>query len=142
MEIKGYKINHAQGAITITKDFNRKASLYNSDEYILLNCIRRDHPEYTVNCGNIIKKKKDKRTYRNLTFANMRAFISITTKGDERKLDDFDYTLSIAKTYSGSYGRVKEWFLNEYPNYANNEMFKPSEPSDEAKQDISSANKS
>ena len=111
-----YEINHIDETIIITKKFYKAAGILNSPEYKELMAIRRDNPTYKIVLREI-KKKADKKTYRNLTYENMKAFIAAKeTEEDKRKeiLAQLATVMELSKVQAGPYAYVKTWFLGLY----------------------------
>ena len=118
-----YKVNQIEGTITITKRFAKAASVLGSAEYNIMKQLRADNPTFTVLMREI-KKKEGKKSYRNLTYENMRTFI-IEAEGENSPiLNDFNKTMELAKIQSAPYTYVKKWFLNRYKD-ALNGMLEP-----------------
>ena len=72
----GYAINHTEKTITITKAFAKAAGIYNSAEYNVLKGLKTDYFDYTIKQKEIAKSTS-KKTYANLTYVNMRAYIEV-----------------------------------------------------------------
>ena len=110
------KINRKNNTIEITKTFDKAASKFGSEEYNLLKDARNDNPGFRV----VVKTSKQKRdSTKGLDYKYMEAYIKkhddengtimeefLTMRG---KIDD-DFTVG-----SRSYGEIKKWFLNTYP---------------------------
>jgi len=47
-EIKGYKVNHVECTIVITKEFAKRAGNINTCEYEIIVRLRKDNPTYSV----------------------------------------------------------------------------------------------
>ena len=113
-----YEIDHINGTIIITKKFYKAASIHNSPEYKELMAIRRDNPTFNIVLREI-KKKVGKKSYRNLTYDNMRAFITAREQDEAtraERLAQLDKVISLSKIQAGPYAYVKVWFLNIYGN--------------------------
>lgn len=108
--VKGYELNVAEGKIVITKVFQKKASMYGSNEYNVLVNLRRDLPDYQIEVKEI-KKKENKKSYKGLNIDEMKRFIN--TRGEEEK-QAFEKVLLIAEGKQGKYAMVKKWFLDNY----------------------------
>lgn len=120
-----YEINHIDETIIVTKRFYKAASILNSPEYKELMVIRRDNPTFKVVLREI-KKKVGKRSYRNLTYDNMRAFITakeLDAATRTARLAQLGRVIELSKVQAGPYAYVKVWFLglygDEFPNDTN-----------------------
>ena len=101
--VKGYELNVAEGKIVITKVFQKKASVYGSNEYNVLVNLRRDLPDYQIEVKEI-KKKENKKSYKGLNIDEMKRFIN--TRGEEEQ-QAFEKVLQIAEGKQGKYAMVK-----------------------------------
>ena len=111
-----YEINHIDETIIITKKFYKAAGILNSPEYKELMEARRDNPTYKVVLREI-KKKADKKTYRNLTYENMKAFINAKETDEvvrKERLAQLETMKELSKVQAGPYAYVKTWFLGLY----------------------------
>ena len=116
MKNANYAIDYITATITITKKFYKAASILNSPEYKELMQIRRDNPNFTIALREI-QKKQGKKSYRNLTFDNMRTFIENYETDDDLRADrlqQFDRVKELSKSQAGPYAYVKAWFLEQY----------------------------
>ena len=111
-----YEINHIDESIIITKKFYKAASVLNSPEYKELMQARRDNPTFRIVLREI-KKKVGKKSYRNLTYENMRAFITAKEQDEtirKERLEQLDKVIALSKIQPGPYAYVKVWFLDLY----------------------------
>ena len=111
-----YEINHIEETIIVTKKFYKAASIISNPEYKELMAIRRDNPTFKVVLREI-KKKIGKRSYRNLTYDNMRAFITAREQDEATctaRLAQLDKVIELSKVQAGPYSYVKVWFLGLY----------------------------
>jgi len=116
----GYAVNHIEATIAFTKGFLKKASVFNSTEYNLFLQIKKDNPTYEISKKENSTKKE---THSQLTFERM-AFIIKQQPNGETALKEFENVRAYYAGLRASYGKVKAWFLKEYPNYneySNNE---------------------
>lgn len=111
-----YEIKHIEMEIIVTKKYYKAAGILNSPEYKELMDIKAKHPDYTIRLREI-QKKANKKSYRNLTYENMKAFI-MAKETDEKvramRLKQFDTTMELAKVQRGKYAYMKNWFLKLY----------------------------
>ncbi len=118
-----YFIDYTTGTVTLTKKFYKAASTLGSPEYKEMMQIRRDTPTFTIVLREITKKQ-DKKSYRNLTYENMKTFIANCETDDaarEESLDQLERVKELSKVQSGPYAYVKTWFLNKYGKVYNSE---------------------
>lgn len=111
----GYAINHTEKTITITKAFAKAAGIYNSAEYNVLKGLKTDYFDYTIKQKEIAKSTS-KKTYANLTYVNMRAYIEV--QNDDAMLVKFENVLKLSKIQSAPYAYVKKWFLETFKDYS------------------------
>ena len=122
--MKNYTINHANGTITLTRDFANKAGILNSPEYKALRQLKRDFPNLEV-VQRTAKVSPTKVTHKGLTLDHMEKYI--TTFEPATDLTIFkkvkSYNTDLKETKDGdiieivNYGKMKKWFLNKYPDY-------------------------
>lgn len=115
------RIDVEKNLILMNKAFEQAASIVDSDEYKLLQMARRDYPNYRV-VRRTIKKNPSKECYRGLTYDFIRDYIMRHPKCDQ-KLREFSELLELSKCHSIRYPRIKQWFLESYPEveeYNNN----------------------
>lgn len=111
-----YNIDFFTNTIILTKRFYKAASTLNTPEYKELMQIRRDNPDFSIVLREI-KKKEGKKSYRNLTYENMRIFIENYEADDAVRADslkEFEKVMELSKVQSGPYAYVKAWFLKKY----------------------------
>ena len=109
-----YKIDHVNGKIEVSKSFNASANVIDSDDYNAMKTLRDDFPSYKIVLKEI-KKKSHKKTYANLTYDNMKAYI--TEQGSKEDLIMYDKIKKLSKIQSAPYSYVKKWFLAKFPEY-------------------------
>lgn len=111
----GCTINHNEKTVTITKAFAKAAGIYNSAEYNVMKGLRTDFSDYTIKQKEIAKSSS-KKTYANLTYVNMRAYIE--TQNGDAMLTKFENVLKLSKIQSAPYAYVKKWFLETFKDYS------------------------
>ena len=121
--MKKITINNKKRTIELTKSFEKKASIFGTDEYISLQEARRDYPTYkvvTIKSARGVKAH----TFKGLTYDYMEMYIE---KHDDemkskmaayRNLRALDEDSEIAFAESCSYQEIREWFLNEFAEIA------------------------
>ena len=104
--------------IIISKVFYKKATAYGTAEYKELRNAIQENPTIEISFKTVEKK-----TYRNLTFEVMEAYI-ITQPNSEANLIEFAAVKTIAEAKGSKYPLTKKWFLATFPEYKNNEVSK------------------
>lgn len=118
------KLNFNKRTIEVTKSFMKAASIYNSDQYKEFLAVQRDYPTYSV---VVMKEKRNtkKDTYSGLTLEVMEKYIASHDDGSctaMNKFKDLRGNSDIANALdadSYTYGEIKKWFLNQYPEVKN-----------------------
>ena len=108
-----YEINHFQAKVILTKQFAKAASILNTPEYMTLLELRRNHPDYTFELREI-RKKEGKKSYRNLTYEHMEAYIITRDGKDSEAHKEFEQVKKLSQVQAGPYAYVKSWFLKKY----------------------------
>ncbi len=112
------KINYTNHTIIMDRTFAKLAQDTRSDEYALLQEVRKDYPNYTV-VQRSIRKNKEKKVYAGLTYDYMEGYIM--RHGTEEKrlanLRKFAELREIAECQGRRYRYpvIKSWFLDQYP---------------------------
>lgn len=110
----GYKFDHINRRVIITREFNKKANVFDSNEYETLQRLRKTLPDYTVEFAAPHRKTSQKS---HMTLARMIAYIE--------KQPDKDVILADLEMvrhpkdciYAAPFSVVKEWFFKRFPNY-------------------------
>ena len=110
----GYKFDHVNCRIIITREFNKNANLFGSNEYKTLQKLRKALPEYTVTFTAPHRKTSIKS---HMTLERMIRYIekqpdSETIMADLNKVR-FPENCAIPAPFSV----VKQWFFKRFPNY-------------------------
>ena len=127
---KNVQIDHINNKIFVSKAFYRKASNYGTNEYRELHTAMNENPAYGIEF-KVIEKK----TYSDLTFERMEAFIK-TKKDYEQRIIEFEAVKVVAEAKGAKYPLTKKWFLKTYPEYRENEI--KADALDKAKAEIES----
>ena len=123
-------INDTQAQVT--KTFAKKAIIFGTDEYKLWKEYRVDFPNAKM-VEKSIKKNPDKKTYKNLTYANMERFFKHQANGLEL-LSEFKKQKELSRIQENPYRAVLAWFLQRFPDYDDyKEFFVDKEPAPKAK---------
>ena len=111
--MKNYEVDFIESKIIVSKKFYQAAKTINTPEYKTLVQLRTENPGFAVELRTI-QKKEGKKSYRNLTYANMREYI-ITREGEKSEtVAEFDRVMALSKVQAGPYAYVKTWFLKKY----------------------------
>ena len=109
----------SENKAVVTKMFMKKAMIFGTDEYRLLKEFKKENPNVEVTTKNI-KKNPNKQSYKNLTYTNMRKYIS-TLENSEVELSAFETQIKRSSICKSPYKTVMNWFINRYRN--TDEMF-------------------
>lgn len=109
-------VNYECGIIKMTKKFAKKAMDPSTKEYFELHRIMSENPSLKVET-HTIKKNPHKESYKGLTYDYMREYINrhVTASELEKALYELDEQIFRSCCHSKRYPKVKEWFLNAYP---------------------------
>lgn len=99
----------------VTKAFAKQAVIFGTDEYKLWKAYREDFPTAKM-IAKSIKKNPNKKTTKNLTYDNMRAYIKEQDNA-EVKLDELEKQIRISKIQSNPYRAVLAWFEQSFTGY-------------------------
>ena len=111
--MKNYEVDFIESKIIVSKKFYQAAKTINTNEYKTLVQLRTENPGFAIELRTI-QKKEGKKSYRNLTYGNMREYI-ITREGEKSEsLKEFEKVLNLSKVQAGQYAYVKTWFLKKY----------------------------
>ena len=111
------KINFEDKTIVMDRTFAAKVKDTRSDEYLHLQTVRKDYPDYRV-ITRTIKSNPNKVTYSGLTYEYMENYI--LTHGDDaevqKALSEYRELRTIAKCHGKGKGYpvIKKWFLEKY----------------------------
>ena len=108
-----YEVDFINSKIILTKKFYKAATTLNSPEYTTLMQLRRDNPGFAVELREI-KKKEGKKSYRNLTYEHMEAYIITRDGKDSEAHKEFEQVKKLSQVQAGPYAYVKSWFLKKY----------------------------
>lgn len=111
------KVDFSKRQIIMDRTFAKNCMDTSSDEYAKLQSVRSDYPKFRV-ITRTIKRKKNKATYKGLTYKYMENHISkISDKEEaEKALSEYNKLREIAKCHKGKgYPVIKKWFLKSFP---------------------------
>lgn len=112
----GYEVDFINGKILLSKKFAKAASNLDSTEYDLLKRLREENPGYQIEL-KAFNVNANQNHYRNLSYANMRKYITTLEGAESPSLAELDKIEALSKTQPGPYAYVRKWFLNKYPKY-------------------------
>ena len=110
-------INRAKRTIEITKKFDNASKRYGTDEYDILQNIRREYPNFKI---TVIKRNTRKDIYKGLTPKKIKEFI-IRHDDEEKSMmkafEDFNgkFDDELSAGSKMSIKKIREWFLEQYP---------------------------
>lgn len=96
----------------VTKAFEKQARVFNSPEFKLWREYKAMFPEAEMVTKNI-KRNTTKRTYKNLTYANMERFLKVQPNG-EKLFKELNEKKEAASIEANPYRVVLAWFLKKY----------------------------
>lgn len=107
----------SENEVRVTKAFLKNAMVFGTPEYKLWKEIRLDCPN-AVMITKDIKRNPNKRTYRNMTYKNMVAYITVHEGANaENVLAEFEIAKASSAIQQSPYRHVLAWFIKRYPNY-------------------------
>lgn len=111
------KIDFANKTIVMDKTFAKRVEDTRSEEYLHLQTVRKDYPNYAV-IARTIKRNPNKETYKGLTYEYMENYI--LSHGNDAEvqeaLAEYRSLREIARCHGKGKGYpvIKQWFLNRY----------------------------
>ena len=107
-------INDTQ--VQVTKEFAKNARIFGTAEYKLWKEIRLDCPNAEMVTKTIKRNPNKKVDTRNMTYANMKAFINEQDNAEEL-LAELEKQIKMSKIQANPYRCVLAWFLIKFENY-------------------------
>jgi hypothetical protein len=107
------KVDDRNRQLVMDRTFDKNRRIVGSKEYDLLQRAKADNPQYSVVLRRI-KTNPEKRVYKHLTYAYMREYINRHANSAAR-LKEFEEMVLRSKCHAIKYPKVKEWFLEAYP---------------------------
>lgn len=107
-------INDTQ--VQVTKEFAKNARIFGTAEYKLWKEIRMDCPNAEMVTKTIKRNPSKKVDTRNMTYANMEAFINQQDKAEEL-LVEMKKQIAMSKVQTNPYRYVLAWFLIKFKDY-------------------------
>lgn len=109
----GYTIK--DNSIILTKAYAKLAYTPGTKEFRELAALHKAFPDFIITQRQA-KKNEEKEKHGGLTIDRM-AFIIKTKTKSEIAMAQFEAVKAYYKGMSGYYGKVKKWFLDNYPDY-------------------------
>lgn len=103
----------------VTKAFAKAASIFGTPEYEEWKACREQNPGIRL-VTKTIKKKSDKRTYRNMTYKNMERYITINSP---ELVAEFKQQITQSRIQEAPYRAVLAWFLTQFNDYDSYKTF-------------------
>ena len=107
-------INDTQ--VQVTKEFAKNARIFGTAEYKLWKEIRQDCPNAEMVTKTIKRNPNKKVDTRNMTYANMEAFINAQDNAKEL-IEEFKKQIKMSKVQTNPYRYVLAWFLQSFEKY-------------------------
>ena len=114
------RIDNSKRTITITKAFNKLASIYGSDEYKMLRAAKLDNPTYRV----IVKSPSKKKIEDRITMNDIINYVVEKSGEESAEMDTLKELRGVSIKQAGSllkveetasFAKIKEWFFLTYP---------------------------
>lgn len=99
----------------VTKAFEKNARVFGTEEYKLWREFKKDCPNAVMTTKRI-KKNPNKKTNKNLTYDNMKAYINEQPNADEL-MKQFERELKLSKIQTSPYRAVLAWFEQTFEGY-------------------------
>jgi len=112
------KINYETQEIIVSREFHKLALIFGTSEYKALKAARKAEPGFTVKAKEIAKNR-NKKTYSNLTFKNMKKYMT-ENEIPSAKLPNFSVAAAIALI--GAF-LSKDFFYQKALNFLNSTDF-------------------
>lgn len=117
-------INNRKHSIEITKAFEKKASIFGSEEYKQLKEAKLDFPTYAVRVKTVSKRKIENR----ITLNDIVAYVEKHCGEESKEMSELrelrgtsikeaEGIFNVEET--ASFADIKKWFFNTFPELAN-----------------------
>ena len=120
----------------VTKAFEKKACIFGTDEFKLWREYKAMFPNAVMTTKSI-KKNTNKKTRRNLTFANMVEYMK-TQENSEDLLAEFETMKSRSKVQASPYQYVLSWFEAKFEGYNDLKQFMAQKEEERSNEDAAS----
>ena len=108
-----YKMNFATNTLTITKDFEKKAMIPNSEESTLLLHLQSLRPNLKIAYK---MNRTNNRNTKGLTYTKMEKYIRLHENANDL-LIAFSTIKEVGRTQNNAYNFVYNWFMTQFPDY-------------------------
>ena len=102
---------HAQ----VTRSFAKQARIFGTPEYKEWRAYCQDFPNAEM-VIKTIRRNTGKRTYKNLTYANMERFLTVQPNS-KALIEEFNKQKAASSIQQNRYRAVLAWFLSKFPRY-------------------------
>ena len=120
----------------VTKTFKKNACIFGTDEFKLWREYKAMFPNAVMTTKDI-KKNPNKKTRRNLTFANMVEYMK-TQENSEDLLAEFETMKSRSKIQASPYQYVLSWFEAKFEGYNDLKQFMAQKEEERSAEDAAS----
>ena len=110
----GYKFDHINRRIIITREFNKNANVFGSNEYKTLQKLRKALPEYTVTFTAPHRKTSAKS---HMTLERMIRYIEKQPDSETIMVDLNKVRFPENCAVPAPFSVVMQWFFKRFPNY-------------------------
>ena len=110
----GYKFDHIGCRIIITREFNKKANVFDSEEYKTLQKLRKALPNYAVVFTAPHRKTSVKSR---MTLERMIRYIEKQPEYESIMADLYKVRFPEDCAVPAPFSVVKQWFFRRFPNY-------------------------
>ena len=105
----------------VTKAFEKKACIFGTEEFKLWREYKKEFPKAKM-VTKSIKKNPDQKNRRNMTFANMKAYIATQPNAKELE-EEFKTIKQRSKIQKSPYQYVLSWFEAKFDGYNDLDQF-------------------
>ena len=116
----GYKFDHINGQIIITREFHKRANVFDSDEYKTLQKLRKALPNYAVVFTAPHRKNSVKS---HMTLERMIRYIEKQPEYEGIMADFYKVRFPEDCAVPAPFSVVKQWFFRRFPNYGRMTLF-------------------
>lgn len=112
--MKNIKFDYITNTITVTKAFYKAAQNYGTEEQVTMTKLKREFPDMEIAVRSPKAKRNDSK---GLTYEYMRKFIRKFDRKNAVVFEDVIIHYEEHNNGAAAYRYVKEWFLENYPEY-------------------------
>ena len=114
------RFDHLSMKITLSQGFVKRSAKEETEESKKLLSLRKESPTYEM-IVKTISKKEGKKTYKHVTYKNMRGYISALEGEDSVNIENFNRLIA-SKVQRSPYSFARKWFVSNYPDYTDPEQ--------------------